>query len=217
MAQTVRDIIKGAMRRNGALGSGNDPGAAEIADGLTAYNNLVRGFHGNIIGTPLFPVSLAASLTGEPGGHYMCALTAIATLTLPANPKMGARVAYSDMKANFATYNLTVNPNSRLIAGAASNLTISANSATAKYWFNNETGWVLEADATIDADCVYPAEAAGYLPDMLAVHFLSEFGGEVRPDVVARAVEGREVFARVFGRQGRNQANAPLTMTRPAA
>lgn len=217
MVDTVREIIKGAMRRNGALGSGNDPNAAEIADGLRAYNNLVRPLHGNIIGTPLFPVSFTTSATAEPGGHYMVALSAIATLTMPLNPKMGARVGFTDMKANLATYNLTINPNNRLIAGAASNLTKSTNGTNETYWFNNETGWVLEADAAIDDTCVYPAVAAGFLPDMLAVQFISEFGGQVSPEVVARAVEGREVFSRVFGRSGRNQANAPLTLARPAA
>lgn len=212
MAQTVRQIISGAMRRNGALSSGAQPTAAEIEDTLLAYNNLVRSLHGTLIGTPLTPVSMTAATTAEIGGNYMVAFSSAgATLTLPSNPMNGARVGFADVKANFATYNLTVNPNSRLIEAAASNLTLSTNSTNRVYWFNAEAGnWVREQDAAIGDTCVYPDSVAGYLPDMLAVHCISEFGGEVRPDTVARSLEGRAAFARVFGRQGRNQLYAPM-------
>lgn len=212
MSIAVREILQRASRINGALANGDDLQAAEATNALTAYNNMTRGYHGTLIGVPLFPVSFTAAATVEPGSANMCALTAAATLTLPANPKGGTRVGWADVKANFATYNLTVNLNSRLYASAATALVESTNNTNKIVWFNPETGnWVLEADATIDATCVYPDSISGYLPEMLAVHAVSEYGGEVRQEVIARALEGREAFARVLGRKGRNQANAPLT------
>lgn len=213
MTQTVRATVLGALRRLGAISSGDDPNAQEIADALTAYNNLVRPLHGTIIGTRLTPIAMTAAMTGEPGGLYQCALASGATLTLPANPKPGARIGVADAKLNFNTNNLTVNPNSRLIEGASTNLVLSAAGTTSNriWWFNHEQGnWVKEADALIDDNVVYPDSLIGYLPDMLAVQIVSEYGGDIRQDIVARSAEGKQAFARVFGRRGRNQADAPV-------
>lgn len=211
MSITVRVILQRASRLNGALAMGDDLTAPEAESLLQAYNNMTRGFHGTIIGTPLTPVSLTATMSAETGGSYMCFISAAANLTLPANPKGGARVGFADVKNNFATYNLTVKPNGRLIEGAASDLTISTSLSNRVYWFNPETGnWVKEVDAAIDDTCVYPDAISGFLPDMLAVYAIGEYGGEVRPEVAARAVEGRAAFARVLGRKGRNQAFAPM-------
>lgn len=209
---TVRTVVNAALRRLGALASGDDPGAQEIADALIAYNNMCKRMHGTIIGTKLTPVAMTAATTAEPGGVYMVAFaSAGATLTMPSNPKGGSRVGYADTKANFGTYNLTIAPNSRLIAGASTNVTVSTNSANGVYWFNPETGnWVLEGDATIDATVAYPDSLVGYLPDMLAVQIVSEYGGEIRQDIVSMAGEGRQAFARVLGRRGRNQMDAPV-------
>jgi len=210
MTYVVRALLKRASRLNGALAMGDDLTAIEADNLTTAYNNMCGAMHGKIIGTKLTMMPLTASLTGEPGGSYQCALSAIATLTMPANPQAGSRVGFADTKANFNTYNLTVNPNSRLIGDAASNLTVSTNGTSRIYWYNPERGWLQEAPALIDDNCAYPDSLAGYLPDMLALFCVGEYGGEVRPEVVARAKEGREAFARDLGRQGRNQSSAPM-------
>ena len=170
--------------------------------------SIALGTAGVVAGSAVFSNTTSGAITVSP----VAGALGTVTLTLPANPKGGTRVGWADVKANFATYNLTVNLNSRLYAAAATAIVENANNANKIVWFNPETGnWVLEADATIDATCVYPDSISGYLPEMLAVHAVSEYGGEVRQEVIARALEGREAFARVLGRKGRNQANAPLT------
>ena len=57
---------------------------------------------------------------------------------------------------------------------------------------------------------------AAYLPDMLAVYAVAEYGGEVRPDVVAKAMEGRQAFARTYGARGRNSTDAPIGVPQAA-
>lgn len=210
MTMTVREVIKAALRQMGGLASGDEPAADEVTDALTAYNNMVRAAFGTIIGPRLSPQAAAASLTAEPGGQYQIAASAM-TITLPANPRNGARVGVVDANLNFATNNCTVSRNGRLLEGAAANLTLSVAGTNRTWFFRGDTGnWTREADALIDDTPYFPDPLVSYLPAMLAMHIVSEYGGEIRPDVVAKAIEGREAFKRVFSRRGRNQADAPI-------
>ena len=61
MSITVREILQRASRINGALANGDDLQAAEATNALTAYNNMTRGYHGTLIGVPLFPVSFTVA------------------------------------------------------------------------------------------------------------------------------------------------------------
>lgn len=212
MSLTGRDIIKRAYRKLGSLATGDDPSADEINDGFMALNTMMRSLHGDIIGPRLSPQALVASAQAENGGLYQCALSSGATLTAPLKPRNGARFGAVDVKANFATNNLTVAPNGQLLVGSASNLVIATNGATNVWFFNADTGnWVLEADlASVDTVPPYPDRLITFLPDMLCVFMGAEFGSEVRPDVVATAQLGMKSFARNYARRGRNQADAPV-------
>ena len=62
MSLSLRDVIKRASRLNGALATGDDPTADEIADLTTAANSMIRAMFGVIIGPRLSPLPAAASL-----------------------------------------------------------------------------------------------------------------------------------------------------------
>jgi hypothetical protein len=210
MTMTVRDVIKAALRKMGGLASGDDPTADEVTDALTSYNSLLRSMFGTIVGQRLSPQAAAASLTAEPGGQYQIAASAM-TITLPANPKNGARVGVVDSNLNFAVNTCTVARNGRSLEGAAANLSLTTAGGGRTWFFRGDTGnWVREADQAIDDTVFFPDNLIAYLPDMLAVYIASEYGAEIRPDVVAKSIEGREAFKRIYSRRGRNQADAPL-------
>jgi hypothetical protein len=212
MSLVVRDVIARAMRLNGSLASGDMPMADELTDALEAFNTMQRAWFGTIIGPRLTAQSATgSSAQAENGGEYMIPGAAF-TLTAPAGPRAGARFGAVDATLDFATHNLTVDPNGRLIEGAAANLVISANGDNRRWWFRGDVGgWVREADYTDPSDAIsFPDSLIAYMPYMLAVVLASEFNTELRADVLAGNAEGREAFARAYGRRGRNSLDAPI-------
>jgi hypothetical protein len=210
MSLTVRDVIKRANRLMGALATGDDPTADELSDALISYNSMVRAMFGTIIGPRLSSLTASASLTAEPGGLYQVGSSAV-TITLPAQPRNGARVGVNDANLGLSTNACTVNRNGRLLEGAAANLTLNTNGTNRIWFYRGDSGnWVREADALIDDNPFFPDALTAYLADMLAVYVAGEYGSDIRPDIVAKALEGRQAFARTYARRGRNQADAPV-------
>jgi len=70
--------------------------------------------------------------------------TAAFTVTLPASPTDGQVYVIKDVASNFASANLTVNPNSLKIDNESANLTLDANDAAISLIYNNakETWYV---------------------------------------------------------------------------
>jgi len=207
---TVLDIIKAALRINGTLASGSEPSPEDAADSLGAYNRMVRGMFGTVIGPRVSPASAIIDLTGISGRVYIVGSQTI-TITLPFNPRSGARVGVADGNAGLATYNTTIARNGRLLEGAASNITLNANGTDRVWFFRGDTAnWERERDLDLTDEPYFPEELVARLPSMLAFMLMSEFGAEIRPDVAQMATEGRQHFNRVYGRNGRIRADAPF-------
>lgn len=207
---TVLDIIKAAMRINGTIAAGDEPEASDAQDSLDAFNRMVRSMFGTVIGPRVSPAGAIINLTGISGRTYVVGSQTI-TITLPYNPRSGARVGVADGNAALATYPVTIARNGRLLEGAASNITLSTNGATRSWFFRGDTGnWERERDLVLTDTPYFPEELNARLPWMLAFMLMSEFGAEIRPDVAQMATEGRQHFNRVYGRNGRSRADAPF-------
>jgi hypothetical protein len=206
MSLTCRDIIKRAARMNGAIATGDDPEADELADAFVALNTMTRALHGDVIGPRLTSLSMAATMQAENAGLYQAALAAAATLTAPLKPRNGSRFGIVDVNANFSTYNATIARNNQLLEGAAANIALATNGSQRVWFFDADTGnWVREADlSSVDVSPPYPDRLLAFLPAMLAVFVGPEIGGEIRPDVVSAASLGMQSFAKNYGRRGRN-------------
>ena len=195
----VSEIIKQAMRAVGVLDAGQEPTPQQSEASLYALNGLQRSMFGEEIGPRLDAVSLTTSTTGVYGGAYQCALTAAATLTFPANPQPGWRIGYTDVKANFATYNLTLAPNSRLISTAvgtyvAANQAVATNSAAGVYFFREDAGWTLEQDWALTDTPYFPAAYHTALADLLALVLAPQHSGDAPNALVSNAQRGRDLF-----------------------
>jgi hypothetical protein len=210
----TREVIKKALRNIGVLSQDQEPSPSQANDALAVLNSsLIGGMFGKEIGPRLEAISFTASATGVYGGMYQCALSAIATLTFPANPKDGWRIGFTDQKANFNTYNLTVNPNSRLISTAvgtysASNQTMSTNSTTKTYFFRSDAGWTEEQELTLDDTPYFPVDMHSGLGDMLAVLMHTEYFGASEapsPALAAAAERGRALFVERYGARTQSQ------------
>jgi len=66
-------------------------------------------------------------------------------VTLPAAPVLGDRVKVLDMAGNFATANLTLNPNGLKINGSTSNFILNTNNIVSELVYSNATyGWIIK-------------------------------------------------------------------------
>ncbi|MDO9334937.1 MAG: hypothetical protein Q7T61_00920 [Caulobacter sp.] len=207
---TVLDIIKASLRINGTLAAGDEPEADEAQDCLDAYNRMVRSMFGTVIGPRVSPASANINLTALSGRTYIVGAQAV-IITLPLNPRPGARVGVADGNLGLASHNCTVARNGRLLQGAASNLTLNTNGDARVWFYRPDTAdWTREQDLELADEPYFQADLVARLPWMLAFMLMSEFGAEIRPDVAQMATEGRQHFNRVFGRNGRSRADAPF-------
>jgi hypothetical protein len=195
----VREIIKQAMRSAGVLDAGHEPTPLQAQAALDALNGLQRSMMGVEIGPRLDAVGATTSATGVYGGSYQMKLSAIATLTFPAEPQPGWRIGYADMASNFATYNLTVAPNNRLISTAvgtyqSANVTVSTNGASAAYFFREDAGWTLEQDWALTDTPYFHVSFHTALADMLALVLFPQYETAAPGHLVANAQRGRDVF-----------------------
>lgn len=212
MTLTARDIIKSGFRKLGALASGDDPTAEEINDAFPALVTMLRALHGDVIGQRLSAQPLTGATQADNGALYQCSLSAGVTLTAPLKPRSGSRFGVVDVKANFATNNLTVAPNGQLLEAASANLVLSTNGTQRIWFFDGDTGnWVREADlANVDTSPPYPDRLIAFLPFMFALFMAPEFDAEIRPDITAAANLGMQSFARTYSRRGVNQLDPPV-------
>lgn len=207
---TVLDIIKAALRINGTLAAGDEPSPEEAQDSLGAYNRMIRAMFGTVIGPRVSPAGAIINTTAISGRIYIVGSQTL-IITLPYNPRSGARVAVVDGNDNLATAPVTIARNGRLLEGAASNVTMNTNGEERAWFFRGDTGnWERERDLILTDSPYFPEELVSRLPWMLAFTLMSEFGAEIRPDVAQMATEGRQHFNRVYGRNGRIRADAPF-------
>ena len=218
MSLSVRQVIQRSGRLHGCWAAGDDPTADEAVDALIAINSMKRAMFGTLIGPRLGPQPLSgAAGQAESGGEYQLPGGAAFTLTAPLNPRSGSRFGVVDANLAWTAFPLTILRNGQLINGAAANYVLSANGANTRFWFRGDTGnWIIEADfASLDSAIEFPDPLIDYMPNMLAVVIAAEYGAEVRPDVAAGAMEGREAFARSYYRRGRNMVDPPIGLTMP--
>ena len=213
----VRDMIDRAMRLNGSLAAGDQPNADDAAAALIAANAMKAAWFGTLIGGRLTEQSVSGAVgQAENGGEY--AIPAVAfTLTAPATPKSGSRFGAVDATADFATHNLTIVPGGRQIEGSTASLVISANGDNRRWWYRGDTGaWIREAPWASLSDTVeLPDALCAYLPYMLAVVMAAEFNTDLRQDVIAGNIEGRQAMARTYAPRGLNPVERPLGIPAP--
>ena len=105
---TCRDLITRAMREIRAIGSGEDPTADELTDGLTTLQSLVDGLYGNSVGYTLTDVEIDGDTDLEADTRYLVFAESEISVTLPESPKNGARLQIHDVLGTFSTYPFTI-------------------------------------------------------------------------------------------------------------
>jgi hypothetical protein len=185
----------------GILGEGQTPSYAEAADGLDVFNQMQRGFFGDLIGVKLEPVA-ASTVTGQYGALYQ-GIGAAFTLTLPDNPKDGWRIGVADAALAFATFNATIARNGRLLEGAAANLTLNTNGANRVWFYRIDSGnWEREKDLALTDNIYFADDCITGVCALLAIALANEYGREPPAATTALAQAGTERLRIRYGRRG---------------
>lgn len=194
---TTLDIIARALRVCRVLGAGRTPKAQDAADGLTAMQGLVDHLAGYGASHPYDDVYKSGNV--ELSRDHMCVRLhantqgSAWTVTLPENPRDGARFMVLDAGGSFSTQNLTVNSNgflfdatanpSGVLSGGSRTTTILSTANLSRAWmYRADLGAWLPISGLALADAFpFPAEFDQSFGYMLAVLISTEYGVELAP------------------------------------
>jgi hypothetical protein len=191
---TATDIIQKAAVRLRANPEGQTLPDYAHSRILSEMGDMLAEFPTMGIGGALYDEPLAAAgMTLTEPTRLVCNLSAAVIITLPLRPWDGFRFAVVDASANFATYNVTLGRNGRLIAGAAADATLATNGQVASYFYRADLGdWKAESAITAASDVIpYPHEFDSAISAMLAMRLWGEMGTDQPPFTLAQeAAEG---------------------------
>lgn len=197
---TLTNIAISAFRESGIIPVGEMPDSMELSEALEKLQTLIPSLFGIELGEYLTDVNYGTNglsssrqdnedVTSFVDSGYIPANTRLVintdsakTLYLPPNPKDGARVGVIDASGNFATYNITLNGNSRMIESSATK-TLSTNSLVREWFYRADLGsWERVATLTGSSESPFPAEYDDFLAIHLAYRINPRYGATTAPE-----------------------------------
>lgn len=179
---TVAELVQTAYRRENLIAIGQTVTAAQLAEGVQAFNGIWRSILGSSLGEklidwpvppnpavneardyPLLPrdAKLPSNVWPYPqqNSRLITYLGGAQTVYLKQNPDDGARMGLMNIGPSFAVNPLTINANGRLIEGA-STLVLNAATATPLLWFYRADlgNWVRLGTLTATSESPLPEE-----------------------------------------------------------
>lgn len=197
----ISQIITEAYRESNNIAVGETPNTAEQAEGLLLFNRFLKSVFGNEAGDPLLPIAIGNNNVNTSGyfnleiiptGWYPPRNSRIIfnnkqaqTLTLNPYPEDGERFAINDASNNFATYNVTINGNGRLIEGVTQ-LVLNTSGIVKEYFYRSETNtWMNVIELTMSDTFPFPTEFEDLFIVGLAMRVNPRNKQEIDPQSVA--------------------------------
>lgn len=216
---TLSTIVTSALRESGIIPVGESPEAAETTEGVEKLATLISGIIGWELGEFLTDINYGTNglsssrqdnedATAFIDANYIPANTRLVlnnssakTIYLPPNPRDGARVAVFDASGNLATYNVTLNGNSRKIE-SANTLTLSTNSLSREWFYRADTGnWARVTTLTSSDSSPFPAEYDDMLAIMLAYRLNPRYGAETSAETQMTLASLKKKFKAQYRQQ----------------
>lgn len=203
----VSTIILQALRETNIIAITANPTPAEANEGLDRLQSVILSVLGNEVGYVLEDWSVGSAISiKKPSGFVQnttgftvpaqarlaCKLTVATELDLDPQPQDGQRLAVVDAGNNFATYNLTLDGNGRLIDGATS-VVLSTN-LTRKQWVyrSDQANWIAVEPLSPDDEMPFPPEFDDYFIIMLAMRLNPRMGVQLTEESKARVAQQRD-------------------------
>ncbi len=189
-----------ALRESNIIGINATPTDPQAAEALSRLNNIVSSSLGWEVGEPLldWPVgTVGVDPCNWPGWsayrwqrpHPNVRLVvnhdSAETITLPAYPDDGARLALIDVGQNLATYPLTLNADGRRIEDQTS-LTLNTNGESRTWLYRADLGnWIRTDTLLADSELPFPPEFDDAFITMLAMRLNPRYGRSIAQETVA--------------------------------
>lgn len=202
----VASIVQQALRETNIIANAANPNPNEASEAVERLQVLVLSVLGNEAGYVLEDWNVVASnnilkpssFVQNPTGFYVapqsrliCNLTAATTLNLDPQPQDGQRFSVIDAALNFATFNLTLNGNGRLIQGATTQ-TLSTNGFATQWIYRADlANWVVVDPLVESSEMPFPADFDDYFIIMLAMRLNPRYGRELTQESQARLMQQR--------------------------
>lgn len=217
----VSDIIQRAYRASNLIPLGATPTTAQTTEALNLLNPFLLSCVGNEAGNALTDLNIGGTYdesqltTTWVPDNYRLQITATTALTfnLDPYPKEGQRFAVVDVGNNFATYNVTINPNGRLLDGSSSASTLNTNGLVKQWMYRADTGdWVTLATLTGADEMPFPVEFDIYFTHALAVLLNPQYGISIAPETQVMLNRARgQIRSRYGNKQEIEPDISPLT------
>jgi hypothetical protein len=194
MSSSIRSLVTKGMRESGILEVGGIPDAEEFEEGLGLLQELYSSFFGNELGEQLETVNYGkqgltntyaqnedisqdiASVYAPVNRRYVFNIGSAQTVYLHPNPNDGARLAVIDNAGNFATYNVTLNGNGRLMESTPT-VVLNTNSLNREWFYRADLGkWTRVIDLDADDISPLPREFDALFSTALAIRVNPRYG-----------------------------------------
>lgn len=200
----VADAINAAYRENNIVVVGEEPTAAETAEGLTLLNTFWRALLGHNIGENLtpWPVPPPTNQTGIPeyivredlgspfyllplqNTRLQIAISTATSIKFPANPDDGARMAIVDVGSG--AVQLTLHGNGSLIEGQTQVVdTVAAFSGKTYFFRADLASWQPIEELALDDQLPLPQEYDDLFITALAIRLAARHDKEIAQETVA--------------------------------
>jgi hypothetical protein len=199
MGTSVLSIIQSALRETNLIPLGVTPSDDQNAEAFDRLLTIVASVLGNEMGENLAPFPIGTLGINSPAGYpwwsnelpgnlfvqtnirLMCNLTGEGFINLHPLPHDGARFGIVDVAGNFATNELTIFGNGRLIEGMPE-MTYNTNGEIREWMYRGDLGnWVVVSPITLDGDMPWSAEFDDLFIIMLAMRLNPRYGQVMHP------------------------------------
>jgi hypothetical protein len=154
----VRSLLNRALKMAKLVPLNAQPRAAELSDALRRLNASIDLAYGFEAGEMLVTAKLGESDPLPINRRLVLDLDMATTVRLHAKPRDGARFAITDVGANLATHNLTVDANGHKIE-ADRTLVLNTSGLTRQWIYRADIGsWVRLEDVTLTGELPFPEE-----------------------------------------------------------
>lgn len=194
---TCLQIVTDALRETNLIPLGEVPDSAQAAEGMRRLNVIVSSVFGNDVGERL-ESWICGTIPSNPGwssaqwqylaGDYRVYVNtnAAQTLYMPASPQDGDRIALFDVNGNFATYNVTLNPNGKRIQNSTSNFVASTNNFNRTWIYDAEAGdWKQISTLALTDTFPFPQAVEDAFVTSLAMRLNPRYGRSLAPETAA--------------------------------